>query len=158
MNDPMPIGARMAMEMFEDDDDAEDNLTISLSLPSQVDFVVMPRPGRLGIIVGQAKIVEQVEIFEAHGSVEQPVPSPEEPKDLLWTPIARMLMSPTRYRAEWLPHIADMNFERSECLKRRDKRGARWAVLRAHYYSVPRRLWAIPGIFLLWLLRHWIPF
>ncbi len=36
--------------------------------------------------------------------------------------------------------------------------GAKWAVLRAHYYSVPRKLLAIPGVFLLWLLRHWWPF
>jgi hypothetical protein len=78
--------------------------------------------------------------------------------DLLWTPIARLTMSPTRFRAEWLSHISDMNYERHESLKRGDVSGARWAVLRAHFYSLPRWLLVIPGGFLLHLLRRWLGF
>jgi hypothetical protein len=62
---------------------------------------------------------------------------PEEPAKLLWDPIARLIMSPTRYREEWLRHISDMNHERHVCLKRGDIFGARLAVIRAHFYALP---------------------
>jgi hypothetical protein len=84
-------------------------------------------------------------------------PVAEEPADILWSPIARILMSPTHYRTSWVQHISDMNYERHECLKRNDQWGARRAVLRAHYYSPPRGFWVAAGAFLLWLLRHWLP-
>ena len=85
------------------------------------------------------------------------VPALEEPADILWSPIARLLMSPTAYRTSWVQHITDLNYERHECLKRGDEWGAKRAWLRAHYYSVPRGLWMAAGAFLVWLLRHWLP-
>src|SRR5258706_2418355 len=86
----------------------------------------------------------------------------ETPPIILWSGIARLFVSPTRYRTVWLAHIADMHFERSECLKRGDRWGASWAVLRAHYYSLPSWLlrWAlaISVAFILQPLRHWLAF
>ena len=146
MNDPtwppsMVGSPRTDFDDFEDE--PEDDL-ITLSLPSHV--VITAEPGVLqlqgytaSVSIGVASLTEAPSTVEAHGVVS----GPEKPADLLWTPIAHLLMSPTKYRAEWLPHIADMHFERAECIKRGDKRGATWAVVRAHYYSVPRWVWAI---------------
>jgi hypothetical protein len=91
--------------------------------------------------------------------VERPSLAPEESQTILWTWIARLILSPSKYRSEWLPHIADMHFERFECLRRGDTRGARWAVVRAHVYSVPLRVWTILGALILWLVHHvhWMP-
>lgn len=157
MNEPptMPIGARMAFDAFEDDPDDED-LTISLSLPSSV--VITPEPAVLqlqghapSVSIGVASLTAGPPKVEAQGFVSRP----EEPVDLLWSPIARMLMSPTHYRTSWVQHISDMNFERHECLKRNDKWGGRWAVVRAHYYSVPRWVWRLLAAPLLVPLLHW---
>jgi hypothetical protein len=67
------------------------------------------------------------------------------PPDILWTRIARAVMSPTRYRAVWEPHLADMRHEHAECMKRGDLRGARMAVIRAHFYSIPSWIWGVAG-------------
>ncbi len=169
MNDPyifppsMPIGVRMDMEMFEDDED-DDGLPIALSVSNPVGITAesghIKIEGHAAVLEGHDTVSSSVTtIFTIEpANVEQFTPVPEESPDILWSPIARLFMSPTQYRSVWLPHVADMNFERSECLRRGDTRGAKWAVLRAHYYSVPRKLLAIPGVFLLWLLRHWWPF
>jgi|SRR5882724_818934 len=103
------------------------------------------------VLFTDGTIIVQVEVKHSIGPQAMPA-------NILWSPIARMLMSPTRYRTEWLSHVSDMNYERHECLKRRDIRGARWAVLRAHYYSLPRSLLLIPVGFLLHQLRHWLGF
>jgi hypothetical protein len=127
----------------------------SIRLPTQVSIVLTVDTGTIGI-QGQAATF-QAQTSTARGKVtKQPVPI--EPPKLWWSGIARWVMSPTQYRARWLPHVADMHFEYSERMQRGDLWGARWAVLRAHFYSVPRGLWTVAGAFLGWLMRHWLPF
>jgi hypothetical protein len=155
--------ARMDFENFQDD--KEDDLTIALSVPNSVNVTITPATGRIEL-VGQAAIIE------GHGSVassatatlttepkaaDEPLLAPEEPPSILWAPLARLFLSPTQYKA-WESHIADMHYERDQCLKRGDVRAARWAVVRAHVYSVPHNLWRGVGLALLWLARHWVGF
>jgi hypothetical protein len=156
--------ARMDFENFQDDE--EDGLILAETVSNPVDFNITPASGHIGI-VGQAAILEghgsssssaTATLTTAPKRVEEPLLAPEEPPDILWSPIARAIMSPRHYKAVWLPNIADMHYERAECLKRGDLRGARWAVLRAHYYSLPRWLLVIPGAFLLAKIRHWLGF
>ena len=143
------------------EDEVDDDLTIEQSISNPVHFNITPESGHIGL-VGQASILEGRGTVTASSTAslttepkigDQPV---TEPPDILWSTFARMLMSPTRFQAEWLPHIADMHFEYSECMRRDKKWAAKWAVLRAHYYSVPFKVWAIAGVFLLWMWRHWI--
>jgi hypothetical protein len=158
MNDPswppsMVGSPRTDFDDFEDE--PEDDL-IMLSMPSQV--VITANPGVLqlqghaaSVSIGVATLTDASSTVAGQGVVS----GPEKPAGLLWSPIARMLMSPTKYRTEWLPHIADMHFEQAECRKRGDKWGATWAVIRAHYYSLPRWIWALVAAPLLRPLLHW---
>jgi hypothetical protein len=147
-----------------------DDAMLDLRLPPQVSVVLTPETGHLGII-GQAAIVEVGGAISTSGTsfatpkiIEQldppeesfNLPAVEEPADLLWTPIARMIMSPTRFREEWSRHISDMNYERREHLKRGNLFGAHLAVIRAHFYSLPVAWLLIPVRFMLHLLRHWL--
>ena len=155
---------------FGDDDFSyDDDLSLDLRLPPQL--TVLPGTGHIKL-VGQAILAGPATLSASGTSTAAPkivepldppetlfdLPTSEEPAGLLWTPIARLILSPSRYRAEWLSHVSDMNYERHECLKRGDVSGARWAVLRAHFYSLPRWLLLIPGGFLLHLLRRWLGF
>lgn len=154
---------------FSDDDFNYDDDDLPL------DLRIAPEPGQIGL-VGQAAILEvgeaisasninrfvtepkQAEQLDLPPAVSDPPAAAEEPADLLWTPIARLIMSPTRYREEWLRHISDMNYERHEHLKRNDPWGARWAVIRAHLYSLPVSWLLIPSRLIFNLLRHWLGF
>jgi hypothetical protein len=145
----------------------EDDFNYDDDMP--FDLRIAPEAGHVGI-VGQAAILEGPDGASASGTSwavpkiaeeiakEFAAPPLEDPADLWWTPIARLIMSPSRYRGEWLPHISDMNSERHECLKRGDVAGATWAVIRAHFYSLPRWLLVIPGGFVLNFVRHWFGF
>ena len=140
--------------------------------PTNFSVVITPQTGRLHI--GQAAILETPEIGSVSGTSEAPpkiaeyiaqhlddpdtlLPPTEvqEPAKLLWDPIARLIMSPTRYREEWSRHISDMNNERHECLKRGDLFGARFAVIRAHFYALPVSWLMVPVRLVLHFLKHW---
>jgi hypothetical protein len=145
----------MGNDGFEDDSHYDDGVPHGTVLITpgtgsiRIEFLSAPTAmlSASGTSFAVPKIAEQVN-----------VPVSEESADLLWTPVARLIMSPSRYRGEWLQHISDMNFERHECLKRGDPTGARRAMIRAHLYSLPRWLLFIPGGFILNFLRHWFGF
>jgi hypothetical protein len=158
---------------FGDDDfNYDDDLSLDLRIPPEY-VMLTPEAGRSGL-VGQAVIVDNYDTVAASGlstarqkSDQQldllpascgPPAALIKPATLWWTPVARLIMSPTRYREEWLRHISDMNYERHEYLKRGDAWGARWAVFRAHYYSLPVSWLLIPTRFIFHLLRHWLGF
>jgi hypothetical protein len=149
---------------FNDDDFNYDD-----GLPH--DLRIAPETGHIGL-VGQAAILEVhdavsarytpkriiVEEFDPPEELFDLPAVEEEPADLLWTPIARLIMSPTRYRAEWLSHVSDMNYERYEYQKRGNLFGAHLAVIRAHFYSLPVSWLLIPCRFVFHVLRHWFGF
>jgi hypothetical protein len=155
---------------FGDDDfNYDDTMPPELSLSGHlnVDVEITPETGRIEL-VGQAAILEGPDTASASGTswavpkiaeeiAEQLNPRVlEDPKDLLWTPIARLIMSPAHFRGEWLQHLSDMNSERYECLKRGNLLGAHLAVIRAHFYSLPVSWLLIPVRFILHLLKHWL--
>jgi hypothetical protein len=156
--------ARMDFEHFQDDE--EDGLTFAETVSNPVNVDITPTTGHI-------ELVSQAATLEGHGSVKSsmtgtlttdpkavnvPILAPEEPPDLLWTPFAKNFMSPRKFISDWLPNIADMHWEYSEYWKRGDRLGAWWAVVRAHFYSLPQWLLAIPGLFLLNKIRQWLGF
>jgi hypothetical protein len=119
----------------------DDDMQLDMRITSQHSVIITPEVGQLGI-EGQSTARGKTgsttinivmggsftngTITQIPRAIETTEPMvPEEPADLWWMPIARLIMSPTRFREEWLRHIDDMNFERHECLKRADLFGAR---------------------------------
>jgi hypothetical protein len=168
MNDPLlpPSMARISgigVDLFDEDEDDNDNedLLLDPRLRQQENVVIAGPAGHIIDLEthGTSASASMTGNLSTHPKIVEhiiPQEALDEPADLLWTPIARLFMRPARYRAEWLSYISDMNYERHESLKRGDVSGARWAVIRAHFYSLPRWLLLIPGGFILHLLRRWL--
>jgi hypothetical protein len=146
----------------EDDFNYDDTMPPELHLPEFGSVTINAEPGHVVQIHGRISVSVfgkgDLRAAPATVKVEAPPVAAEDPKDLFWTPFARFIMSPTRFREEWLRHVSDMNFERHECLKRGNLSGARWAVIRAHVYSLPIGWLLIPVRFILHLVKHWAGF
>jgi hypothetical protein len=166
MNDPLLPPSReyvsgIGVDLFDEDEDdnIDDDLLLDPRLHAAQGNAVFSAQGQMIYLAthgASASASMTGNLSVDRELAEQPEPAAvEEPANLLWAPIARLFMSPTRYNAEWLTHISDMNHERHECLRRGDLAGARWAVIRAHLYSLPLSWLLIPGRIIWHLLRHW---
>jgi hypothetical protein len=63
------------------------------------------------------------------------------PPRLLFDELLGRFMSHSAYNRYIRPTIADMHHEYFQCLANKDKRGARWAVIRGHMYVIPSWVW-----------------
>lgn len=137
-------------EMFNDE--PADDLTTRVSLMSArvsatatVNVTLIAELAMLGIKVQPAPLVVEYHV---------PPPVTIKPPGVLWTGIARLVMSPTNFRNEWLPQIADMHFIIDKCRRENDKWGVWLAVIHAHFYTLPKAVWAVPGSVLVALIVH----
>jgi hypothetical protein len=127
-------------------DDATVKLLDSVPTP-----IIIKMHGQVGhLVIKDAKMVDKEVMLQYH---IPPAMTTPDPPGILWTRIARAVMSPTRYRSVWEPHLADMRHEHGECMKRGDFRGARMAVVRAHFYSIPSWIWGVAGSALAGVVR-----
>jgi hypothetical protein len=131
-------------------DDATKELLDRVPEPKVITVSGKLRHGSLmHLVIKDAKLVKrEVHINKYHLGSRVP-----DPPGILWTRIARAVMSPSRYRAVWEPHLADMRHEHAECIKFGDLRGARIAVVRAHFYSIPSWIWGVAGSALAGVVR-----
>lgn len=143
---------------FNEDDFNYDDVPLGMHPPEIGSVTINAQPGDVIHLFGSISlsVIAKGNLMVLQKTVENPEPAAaDDPKDLLWTPIARVIMSPARYHGEWLQHLSDMNAERHECLKRGNRLGAHVAVIRAHFYSLPVSWLLLPVRFALHLLKHW---